>query len=251
MCSRGVPSSWALMKSPAAGMKVSSVPAKIARQRERQRHAQERLQLARVEILRRLEQPRVDLLERDVQRQRHEREEVVRQPGDDGDRRREQPAALLDDPDGAQDVEDEAAVGEDRLPGERPDQVRDEERRDDREQEEVLPAAAAEGDPVDERVADDERDRRRQPGVDAASGSGARGSGRSRPSSCRCSSRRRSRTRTSRSAATDGRGSRAARRRRRRAKRAPARAADTGRALGGGAGSACGQLPISACHLSL
>ena len=42
---RGVPSSWALMKSPAAGMNVSSVPATTPGQRERQRHAQERLRV--------------------------------------------------------------------------------------------------------------------------------------------------------------------------------------------------------------
>ena len=35
-------------------------------------------------------------------------------------------------------VGDEAVVSEDRLPGQRPDQVGDEERRDDREQEQVL-----------------------------------------------------------------------------------------------------------------
>ena len=58
-------------------------------------------------------------------------------------------------------VDDEAVVGEDRLPGEGPDQVRDEEGRDEEEQEQVLPAAAAEGDPVCDRVADDERECRR------------------------------------------------------------------------------------------
>ena len=43
-----------------------------------------------VQVLGRLEQPAVDLLERHVQRQRHERQEVVGDAGDDGGRRREQ-----------------------------------------------------------------------------------------------------------------------------------------------------------------
>ena len=62
-------------------------------------------------------------------------------------------------------VHDEAVVGEDRLPGERPDQVGDEEGRDDDQQQQVLPAAAAERDPVRDRVADHEREQRRDPRV--------------------------------------------------------------------------------------
>ena len=62
-------------------------------------------------------------------------------------------------------VDDEAVVGEDRLPGERPDQVRDEERRHDDQQQQVLPPAAAERDPVRDRVAEDEREQRRDAGV--------------------------------------------------------------------------------------
>ena len=85
------------MKSPAAGMNVSSVPAKTPGQRERQRHPQERLRLARVEVLGGLDQPVVDLLERDVQRQRHEGQEVVGDARDDGGRRREQAAVLAQD----------------------------------------------------------------------------------------------------------------------------------------------------------
>src|SRR5207248_1941345 len=65
----------------------------------------------------------------------------------------------------AQRSDDEAVVGEDRLPRERADQVRDEEGRDDQQEEKVLPPAAAEGDPVGDRIADQERDRRREPGV--------------------------------------------------------------------------------------
>ena len=87
------------MKSPAAGMKVSSVPGDDPGRGQRERHAQERLALARVEILRRLEQPRVDLLERDVERQGHEGQEVVGDPGDHGERRREQAAVVAEDAD--------------------------------------------------------------------------------------------------------------------------------------------------------
>ena len=136
------------MKSPTAGMNVSSVPGDDAGQRERQRDPQERLRPARVEILRRLDQPHVDLLERHVERQRHEGQEVVGDPRDDGDRGGEQPAVLAEDADRLEHVDDDALVGEDRLPGERPDQVGDEEGRDDEEEEQVLPAPAAERDPV-------------------------------------------------------------------------------------------------------
>ena len=64
------------------------------------------------------------------------------------------------------DVEHEAVVREDRLPRDRPDEVRDEERRDHEDEEDVLPAPGAERDPVGERVAEEERDERRDPGVD-------------------------------------------------------------------------------------
>ena len=125
-------------------------------------------------------------------------------------------------------VRDEAAVGEDRLPGERPDQVRDEERRDDQQQQQVLPAPAAEGDEVRERVADEERDHGRDARRTRASARTARGTSRSRPSSCprpgedvadveRALLERRVR-----------RGSRSGRRRRARGTPAPAGAAGTG-----------------------
>src|SRR5918996_1455378 len=55
-----------------------------------------------------------------------------------------------------------AFVGEDVQPGERANEVRDEERRDDEEQEEVPPLAGAERDPVDERVRQEERRGRRE-----------------------------------------------------------------------------------------
>src|SRR5205085_3440597 len=48
---------------------------------------------------------------------------------------------------------------------ERADQVRDEERRDDEEQEQVPPAPTAERDPVRERIAEQQREHRRDPCV--------------------------------------------------------------------------------------
>ena len=62
-------------------------------------------------------------------------------------------------------VNDEPVVGEDGLPGERPDQVRDEERRHDEEQQEVLPPTAAERDPVRDGIAQHERKNGRDPCV--------------------------------------------------------------------------------------
>ena len=114
----------------------------------------------------RLDELRVDLLERDVERQHHERQEVVGDAGDDGDRRVEQPelgrheVQLLERP------EDGSRVVEQDLPADRPDQEAREERRDDQEQQEALVAAAAEGDRVGDREADQERQQRRDPAVD-------------------------------------------------------------------------------------
>ena len=151
------------MKSPAAGMNVSSVPATTPGKRERQGDPQERLPLACIEILRRLDQPPVDLLERDVQRQGHEGQEVVGDARDHGRRRREQASTApehAEQVNRAQGADDETVVGEDRLPGERPDQIRDKERRDDEEEQQVLPAPAAKRDPVRNRIADQERKHR-------------------------------------------------------------------------------------------
>ena len=136
-----------------------------ARQRERQRHPHERPSRARVEVLGRLDQPPVDLLERDVDRQDRERQVVVGDPGDDGRRGGEQPAVVGQQPDRPQHADDRPVVGEDRLPRDRPDQVGDEERRDDEDEEDVLPLPRPEGDPVRERVAERERQHGRDPRV--------------------------------------------------------------------------------------
>ena len=75
------------MKSPAAGMKVRSVPATIPGAESGSVTRRNVCVGARVQVLRRLEQPRVDLLERHVERQRHEGEEVVGDPRDHGEGR--------------------------------------------------------------------------------------------------------------------------------------------------------------------
>ena len=61
----------------------------------------------------------------------------------------------------AEDADDRPLVGQDVQPRERPHEIRDEERRNDEQQEEVAPRACPERDPVDERIREDEtRDRR-------------------------------------------------------------------------------------------
>src|SRR4029078_7531411 len=52
-----------------------------ARQRQRQRHLHERARTVGVQVERGLEQPFVDLLEADVERQRHERQVIVTEVG--------------------------------------------------------------------------------------------------------------------------------------------------------------------------
>ena len=74
--------SSALMKSPAAGMKVSRRAGEHARQRQRQDDLAERRARRRVEVLGRLEQAEVDLLQAHVDRQDHERQEVVGEAAD-------------------------------------------------------------------------------------------------------------------------------------------------------------------------
>src|SRR6266508_1014464 len=102
----------------------------------------------------------VDLLERDVERKGHERQEVVGDARNDRDGGREEPSVVPEDAHVAQEADDGPLIREDRLPGERPNQVRDEERRNDEKQQEVLPPAATERDPVDEWVADQEGNHR-------------------------------------------------------------------------------------------
>ncbi len=107
-----------------------------------------------IQVLRRLDEADVDLLERHVDRQGHERQEVVRDPRHDRDRRRQHPELGRQDAQILQRPEQDAVIAEDDLPALRPEQEAREERRDDEEQEDVLVAAAAERDRVGERVRD-------------------------------------------------------------------------------------------------
>ncbi len=136
-----------------------------ARHRQRQRHAGEHVAPAAVEVVASLQQPRVDPLQARVERQDHEGQEVVGDAHHDRHGRVEQAPVLTQDADRLERVHHEAVVLEDRLPRQRADQVGDEERHDHRQQQRVAPLAAAEGDHVRERVADQQREDRRQPGV--------------------------------------------------------------------------------------
>jgi hypothetical protein len=150
-----VPSSAALMKSPHAG--------EDARERERQRHLAERGGAVRVEVGGRLDEPPVDLLQRHVQRQRHERQEVVGDAGDHGRARGQQPPVRAEDADVAQPGDHPAVVGQDQLPGDRPQHVGHEERQDHQQQHQALEAPGLERDEVRQR----EPDHQAQHGGDA------------------------------------------------------------------------------------
>ena len=92
-----------------------------ARHRERQGDAQEDVAPAAVEVVARLQQAVVDPLQRGVERQDHERQEVVGDACHHRERRVEQAAVLAQDPDRLQRVDHEPGVGQDRLPRERAD----------------------------------------------------------------------------------------------------------------------------------
>ena len=136
-----------------------------ARHRQRQRHAQEHVAAPAVEVVARLQHALVDPLQARVERQDHERQVVVGDARHHGHRGVEQAAVLRDEPDRLERVHHEARVRQDRLPRQRADQVRDEERHDHEQQQRVPVAAAAERDHVRERVADQEREQRGQAGV--------------------------------------------------------------------------------------
>ena len=141
-------------------MKVSRTPARIPGAESGRVTLQERGARRGVQVLRGLDQPSVEPLEIGVDRQDHEREEVVGEPGDHRPGRVEDPAGVAEQADAAQGLDQRALVGEDRLPGERPDQVGGEEGGDDGEQDQALPAPGAEGDRVCERVGDRESQHR-------------------------------------------------------------------------------------------
>ena len=142
------------MKSPAAGMKVRSVPAKTPGKESGKVTRKKAFDPVRVQILGRFDQPVVDLLQAHVERQGHEGQEVVGDAGDDRERAREQTAVGIEEMQRAERLDDEPVVRQDDLPGEGPDQVRDEEGGDDQEQQQVLPPPPSKRDPVRERIAD-------------------------------------------------------------------------------------------------
>ena len=69
-----------MTNSPHIGMKTSSAPAIDAGQRQRQGHAPERAARPAAEIGRGLEQRRIELLQRGVERQHHERQIGIDEP---------------------------------------------------------------------------------------------------------------------------------------------------------------------------
>ena len=137
------------------------------RDRERERHQPERLVRARAQVTRRFEQAPVDTVEERVEREDHERHVPVDEAEDHRRRSSVEPRPrLADDADPEQHAVHPAVVLEEVDPGEHPHQVADEERRDQAQQEESLPAAAVAGDEVRDRVGDDERERSRDEHVD-------------------------------------------------------------------------------------
>ncbi len=119
----------------------------------------------RVQVLGRLDEPQVDLLDRNVERQHHERQELVRQAGHDSQRRVDDREVVRDQVERVQRPDDRPRVREDDPPRDRPDQEVGEERGDDEEQQDRLVAPAAEGDAVGEGIADQERQERGHPAV--------------------------------------------------------------------------------------
>ena len=153
------------MKSPVGRDEGQQRAGEDAGQRQRQRDAAERRHPARIEVGRGLDQPPVDLLERHVQRQDHEGQEVVGDARDHGRARGQQPPVLAHQPDVAQALDHPAGVGEDQLPRHRPQHIGREERQDDQQQDQVLVATGLEGGEVREREADDQAQHGRRRGV--------------------------------------------------------------------------------------
>ena len=131
---------------------------------QRQRHAAERLPAARAEVARRLEQAPVEALERDEDRQRDERQPDVAEHEHDREPAVEQ---LRDRVVGRAQTRSRRGtmlitplIAEDHLPGEHAQQVARQERRDQQQQEDVLPLRAREREVVRERIGEHDDDRR-------------------------------------------------------------------------------------------
>ena len=144
-------------------MKTNRNAATTPGQRQRQRDAPKRLQAARAEVARRLEQAAVEALERDEDRQRDEREPDVAEH----EHHREPAVEQLRDrvvgrpePGPEEERVDDALVAEDHLPGEHAQQVARQERRDQEQQQDVLPLRPGEREVVRERIGEHDDDRR-------------------------------------------------------------------------------------------
>ena len=147
------------MNSPSVGMKTNRNAASDARDGQRKRDPEERLQPARAEVARRLEQPPVEALERDEDRQCNEWEPDVAEHEQDGEPRVDE-RERLEARSTREDAVDRALVAEEHLPGEYAQEVAREERRDEEEQEDVLPLRSRQGEVVRERIRERDDDRR-------------------------------------------------------------------------------------------
>ena len=130
--------------------------------RQRQRHVQERLPAAGVQVARGRDQRIVEPVDRDVQGQDRERQEAVGHAQHDGQVGVEQDDRLVDDPERRQDRVHHAVVAQDDHPGVGPDEVARPERQHHQDQQQRLVAPAVAADPVRDRVADDDREHGRQ-----------------------------------------------------------------------------------------
>src|SRR6185503_13169422 len=93
-------------------------------------------------------------------------EEVVGDARDDRERRRQEPPVRAEDVQVSEEPDNRPLVGQDVQPGERPHEIRDEERGDDEEEKEIAPRPSPERDPVDERIREQEARDSRDPRID-------------------------------------------------------------------------------------
>ena len=130
--------------------------------RQRQRHVEERLPAARVQVACRPDERRIEPVDRDVQRQDRERQEAVGHPEHDREVGVEQDDRLGREPDRLEDRVHDAVVAQHDHPGVGPDEVAGPERQHHEDQEQTLVAPAVAADPVGQRVADQQRQDRGQ-----------------------------------------------------------------------------------------
>ena len=129
-------------------------------------HLDEGSSTIRVQIGGSLQKGGVHLLQGDIYRQRHERQEVVGDAGNHCPARREKAPIGGQDADDLQSLDHWPTVGEDYLPCECPEQKRNEEGHQHEDQEDVLVPPTAERDPVGKRICDQQCEEGRRPGVE-------------------------------------------------------------------------------------